>query len=324
MKKLNKEHSILLIIILVLLLGIGYAFLNTQLKINGTADIYDGRWNVHFENYQETANSTVSPTSGNAPVITGDTTTEINYAVNFNEPGDVYEFTVFLVNGGTLNADVISLDTTVKVGDVVVTDIPAYIDYSISYANGDEYILPHSLSTESSEQIRVRVGYKQDITTAQYEESKLKTLHFNLKAVCIQSENTNAVYLYTDDFNITFHVGQRIPLEAEVGTSLSDVSNDIFLRHKMVNGIIERTDIGLYPYNSTLFLSYGDDVQKTSDYLDSLYHNEDDYLCVQSIENEFIYYCSDIIIDMQNGIVASRDNLHCVVNGGTSYCFEDD
>ena len=92
----------------------------------------------------------------------------------------------------------------------------------------------------------------------------------------------------------------------------------------MVNGIIERTDIGLYPYNSTLFLSYGDDVQKTSDYLDSLYHNEDDYLCVQSIENEFIYYCSDIIIDMQNGIVASRDNLHCVVNGGTSYCFEDD
>ncbi len=316
MKKMNKEHKVLLVLIVLLSIGIGYAFLNTQLKINGTADISDGRWNVHFENYQETANSTVSPTSGNAPVITGDTTTEISYAVNFNEPGDVYEFTVFLVNGGTLNADVISLDTTVKVGDVEVSDIPTYIDYSITYANGDDYILPHALSTGNSEQIRVRVGYKQDITTAQYEESKLKTLHFNLKAVCTQGDNMNITYVYTDVKSIPFHIGQRIPIGVKVSTSLSDVYNDIFLRHKMVNGKIERTDIGLYATGTYFILPCGDGLQKTIEYLNTLIVDDHNF-CYQ---DNGIFYCDVFWIDVQHGIDVSTYGWHCVVNGESSYC----
>ena len=86
----KRKYKYLLLIVILLFISIGYALLSVDLGVSGMLNIDDSSWNVHFENYQETNNSTVSPTSGNAPVITGNTTTEISYAVQFNEPGELW------------------------------------------------------------------------------------------------------------------------------------------------------------------------------------------------------------------------------------------
>ena len=323
MKKLNKEHSILLIIILVLLLGIGYAFLNTQLKINGTADIYDGRWNVHFENYQQTANSTISPTSGNVPVITGDTTTEISYGVNYKAPGDVYEFTIDVVNGGTLNANVVSLESTVMIGSEVVSTLPDYIDYSLTYANGDEYVLPHELPKEESEKLLIRVEYKHDLTLEQYEESKGKTISFRLKLVCVQGENTNIAYVYTNTPGITFHIGGKIPEGVEIYTDCWSIpEGDVFLRHKMVDGKIEKTDIAYY-YGDYYFIppyeiGNQEQFEKTVQYIEEIYG--EGYCIFEDGDTEFD--CNAFRFKYNERLKAFDSSYYCSIEDDTSICEE--
>ena len=47
----NKRKTYTLgIILLVLFLGIGYAYLSTTLSINGTTDIDSNTWNVYWNN----------------------------------------------------------------------------------------------------------------------------------------------------------------------------------------------------------------------------------------------------------------------------------
>ena len=50
MRSDRKQTILFIIILLVLSMGIGYAFLTTTLSIDGTSDIDSAVWNVHFEN----------------------------------------------------------------------------------------------------------------------------------------------------------------------------------------------------------------------------------------------------------------------------------
>ncbi len=326
LKNMNKEHKVLLILILVLSIGIGYAFLNTKLKINGTANIYDGRWNVHFENYQETSNTTVSPSNVSTPIIIEDSTAEISYTVNFNEPGDVYEFTIDIVNGGTLNAIVKSFETTIMVGNEVVSTIPDYLEYSLTNVDGTPYTTPHDLSTESSKTLLIRVVYKRDITEEQYAESKQKSLHFNVKAVCEQGENTQIVYVYTKS-TLTYNVGQRLPLEAVVTTDYSNFTGYVFLRHKMVNGKIESTDIGYLFGDVHFFPAYEignlEQFRKTAELIKAMYYEDrcnfiDDG---ETLECQDFYTERDFVANYQNDLVFEDGELSCSVNSVSSRCY---
>ncbi len=243
---MRKEHKYLLLIVILLSLGVGYAFLNANLTINGTANIKDNTWNVHFVNYQRSYNSTASTIS--EPVIEGDTTTEISYEVSFQEPGDYYEFTVDVINTGTLNAIIDSLETTVFDGDNELSGIPDYFDYSVTYGNGNEYVLPHELKIKIKDTLLVSLGFKRDITAAQYEEIAGKSFRFNMKVNSIQGSNAGApTYVYTNSPQYNY-VGEELPIEAHVYHNYEDIQTKAFLRHKIVRGIIESTDMG-YKYN---------------------------------------------------------------------------
>ena len=254
MKKLNKEHLALILIILLLVAGIAYAVLTVHLKINGYVSINDGRWNVHFENYQQTANSTITPTSGNAPVITGDTTTEISYAITFQQPGDVYEFTIDIVNGGTMDASVVALEKYITINDVL-TEIPAYLTYTATYINGTEYTTPHFLEVDATDSLLVRVEFKRDISIEQLNAVAGKTIQFHLKPIFVQGDSSEidpSTYVYTLYSGHRFNVGKPIPQYVRVYEKYQDINDRVFLRHKIVNGVVESTYIG-YIYNKKLY-----------------------------------------------------------------------
>ena len=322
MMKKSRMYKYLILIVIVLSIGIGYAFLTVDLKINGTVGINDSRWNVHFANYQQTSNSTITPTNGNAPVITGDTTTEISYNVTFNEPGDVYEFTVDIVNGGTMEATITSLETDLKIGDNAVSYIPNYLEYSLTYSNGDEFVIPHGLAAWVSEKVLVRVEFMQNISIEQYEEAAGKTFHFDLKPIYVQgdgsAQDSNYHYLYSNDSEF-FYTGQTIPAYAYVYDDYKDFDTNVFLRLSMDGDIIAKADVGFIADGNTYFIpTYDvyDQFDEVADYLLSFISVNDSCRYVPGYK----FDCQNIYLYYSEGITIYDGSFFCNANNVYSYC----
>ena len=99
MKKNKNKKTKIILLILVLCVTLGYAALRTGLNINGIASIPRVSWDVYFANYQKSASTNITPTTEpSTPVGTKPTT--VSYAVTLANPGDLYEFTIDVVNGG--------------------------------------------------------------------------------------------------------------------------------------------------------------------------------------------------------------------------------
>ena len=170
MKRKQKNKKILVVAIaLLLLISIGYAAISTTLTINGTANIAATSWNVYFTNIQTTTGS-VTPTV--APTTSGTSTTTLNYTVTLEEPGDFYEFTVDVKNGGTINAKIADNG----VSNTALTQAQdTYVNYTVAYADGTAIAAGDKLSKAGAtisgitdtRTIRVRVEYDSTITPEQ-------------------------------------------------------------------------------------------------------------------------------------------------------------
>ena len=129
LKKKNNRTIIIISLLLLLVIGFGYAYLNSNLSITGATAVAGNTWDIHFANVQVTTGSVTATTP--ATINTTDNT-KVNYAITLERPGDFYDFTVDIVNAGTLPGK-ISLSTVTGI-DSAYEDI---IEYSINYTNGD-------------------------------------------------------------------------------------------------------------------------------------------------------------------------------------------
>ena len=177
------------LVTLLILIGLGYAALRAGLNINGTANVASSSWDVHFENLQNTQAANITPTSVSDPTSQNKLTT-ISYEINLEEPGDVYEFTVDVVNAGSIDAMIESISS--KYNDVEIDvdhPVPNYIDYSVTYSDGEEIEENHLLSHNTRETYKVHIGYKEDISVL---PSTSSTLQFDLTVDYVQA-NENAI-----------------------------------------------------------------------------------------------------------------------------------
>ena len=167
MKKNKKKDKVFLYLLIILGITVGYALLSTTLKIIGTAGIKSNTWNIHWENVQPNAESTVT---AETPSIT-ENATKVSYEVTLELPGDYYEFTVDAKNDGSINGEITKVDHKVYavVGGVPSTEpttLPSYINYSIYYdgtttepAEGD------ILASGAKQTYRIRIEYDPEATT---------------------------------------------------------------------------------------------------------------------------------------------------------------
>lgn len=163
MKK-NKKISFLLLII-VLLLGVGYALLTSQLSINGVSTINNATWNVYWNNVQIDTGSVTDVTIP-ARIKTGKT--EVEFNVKLNTPGDYYEFTVDAVNAGTIDAMVGSFSKGVYASDgITAKELPDYLEYTVTYGDNNLIENKHLLAANSTATYKVRVSFKRDINASQ-------------------------------------------------------------------------------------------------------------------------------------------------------------
>ena len=170
--KEKKRVRIIIISVLVIFIGLGFALLESPLDIIGNAGINKTTWDVHFDNANITDYSDSNMLS-NVPSIKGEDKQEIEYEITFNKPGDYYEFTVDMVNSGNLDAELKSYTTKLQIDngqEITLTEdnwntyFPSYLDFSLTNTDGDLSYL----EVGDSSTIKIRIGLNYNISTEEF------------------------------------------------------------------------------------------------------------------------------------------------------------
>ncbi len=181
-RKKKKVLSILVLLLLVLGISIGYAVLSQTLTINGTSSIGGSTWNVHFENVQVSAGSVSGANVTTAPTATGTETVSLTYNVTLNQPGDFYEFTVDVKNGGSINAKLNAAPTIT--GPTGAQDV--YTNTSFTDTNGNAVTASETLAAGAKKTYKVRVEFDSNISASQL-PSTAQSITFNVSMPWVQA-----------------------------------------------------------------------------------------------------------------------------------------
>lgn len=203
-KNNNKRSKLILLLLLIMGISIGYAALSSTLNINGNTNIKTAKWDIHFENLIKTTGSATA--TKDAAIDT--TKMLIEYGVKLPKPGDFYEFTVEVVNAGSIDAMV---SKVVKTG--LDDSQSKYITYKVTYADGTEVKEKDKLSAGDKKSIKVRVEYRTDLDSADL-PTEDKAIDLSFQVVYVQADDT------TKDENSTF------PTYFAIGTPTTSSTTD--------------------------------------------------------------------------------------------------
>ena len=162
----KKRRKKIYALILLLTISIGYALLSTTLKINGIANIKSNTWDIHWDdNSIQVTDGSINPTS--AATVTDSKKTIVDFNVEFEMPGDYYEFYIDAVNEGSIDGVVESViakayDST----GTQETTLPSYLLYQVVY--GDTETVPQVNDVLQAGKLRtykVRVEFDTAATT---------------------------------------------------------------------------------------------------------------------------------------------------------------
>ena len=173
MKK-KKRMTIVALLVMVAAITIGYSALSSTLNITGTSKITAAGWDVHFANVSVATGSVTGAQVVKEPTITkvDGKDLKVEYEVNLNTPGEYYEFTVDVVNGGTIDAKLSELPTLAGVS----TAQDVYVNYTFTHTDGTAITKGETLAAGATKNFKVRVEFDKNITA-----SKLYTSQQTLK-----------------------------------------------------------------------------------------------------------------------------------------------
>ena len=205
----NKKSFIFL---LILCLGLGFAYLSTQLNIVGNTTVSGNKWSVYFNRVDITSGSVQATVE---PTVIGTTTTYLEYTVNLDKPGDFYEFTVEAKNDGTIDAMIDSIAMT-----TLETNVAKYVNYMATYLDGEELQQKDVLAAKTSTTYKIRVEYKEDIEATDLDESDTDlTLTFGVNYVPSKSnKSARQTSLFVDLI--------KENAQNDIGLDFSQISSD--------------------------------------------------------------------------------------------------
>ncbi|MBQ3308053.1 MAG: hypothetical protein IJG68_07685 [Bacilli bacterium] len=185
MRRDNKQTTTYFILFSLLLIGVIYAILQANLQINGTAKIKSNTWDIHFNNIQVNENSVSIGTGDSPATIDENNNCKVDFEVTLSLPGDFYEFTIDVVNAGTIDGMISTLNKTLKVNNEVVSEVPDYLEYSVTYSDGLEIEKNHKITAGTTETYLVRLEFKTDIE----ELPEATTISTSLVPQYLQADN---------------------------------------------------------------------------------------------------------------------------------------
>ena len=169
-----------IVLISVFTLTIAYAALNAVLTISGNAQVTASNWDIHMENPKVTNGSATTT----VPSINGN---NLTFSTTLNMPGDYYEFTVDVVNGGSIEA---MIDSVVKTPELTTAQAK-YLKYEITYQNGESINTKQNIAAGATTPIKVRLEYRNDLSASDL-PTTADTLSLSLTLVYVQSDGTGS------------------------------------------------------------------------------------------------------------------------------------
>lgn len=179
MSRTKLSFKYLFIILIILFISIGFAYLSTNIDLIGSTIVKKNSWDIYFDNVVITNGSELEVLS---PTIDETNKSEISYEVNLNKPGDVYSFDVDVVNNGTINAVISLIENT-----VLTESQKKYLNYSITYKDGIEVEENNLLKAKDRETFTVKVEFLEDVNLIDLPDS-VEKLSFNLRLEYVQAD----------------------------------------------------------------------------------------------------------------------------------------
>ena len=166
-------------LVCVFTLTIAYAALNAVLTISGSAQVTSADWDIHLANPKVTNGSATTT----APTIKTSSTME--FSTTLNMPGDFYEFTVDVVNSGSIDA---MIENVIKNPELDASQ-KKYLNYEVTYQNGESITTKQILSHGTTMPIKVRIEYRKDLIASDLPTGQV-VLDLSLTLEYIQSDGT--------------------------------------------------------------------------------------------------------------------------------------
>ena len=299
-KSNNKRSKLILLLLLIMGISIGYAALSSTLNINGNTNIKTAKWDIHFENLVKTTGSATA--TKDAAIDT--TKMLIEYGVKLPKPGDFYEFTVEVVNAGSIDAMV---SKVVKTG--LDDSQSKYITYKVTYADGTEVKEKDKLSAGDKKSIKVRVEYRTDLDSADL-PTEDKAIDLSFQVVYVQADDT------TKEETSTF------PTYFAIGTPTTSSTTDYkTLNRNTFAALGSDGSLGVCIYDNGLFCLKSNDFENTKAKMKEHFGAD---ICDESSSS---YGCQNDAFNCgagTDGFVSCIDkvtNQSCFVGGsGSSFC----
>lgn len=171
-KVTHKNIILLSVLVLCLFIGIGFAYLQSSLSINGNSVIARGTWDVHYENLVVKEGST----GADNPATISEDKKSIDLTLNFTELSQYYEFEVDIVNAG-------ELDAMLDYSDMMnySNELNNMINYSVKYLNSVDFKPNAILPAQARERVRITFEMK-DKSDWYFGEN-----NFNLESFYVQA-----------------------------------------------------------------------------------------------------------------------------------------
>lgn len=198
-----KKRNYGIILVLILLIGVGYAYLSTTLTINGIANFKKNDWNIIWDEESiDVLRESVTMTAAEqteegggyfaprcATTAQGKDCTTVEYKAPLRLPGDIYHFQVDMWNKGSIDA-MITENGVRKLIDPQFSDAEkAYIIYEVKYADGNDIKVGDGLKAGAKRKVDVYIKYRDDVTASQLpDEDNVRTLRSEFEFV--QADNT--------------------------------------------------------------------------------------------------------------------------------------
>ena len=168
-----------IVLISIFSLTIIYAALSTTLNINGNAEVSSASWDIHLDNVQLNSGSATTT----APTITESRTA--TFSTTLSTPGDFYEFTIDVVNEGSIDAMIDSVTKT----PTLTTAQAKYLNYIVEYQNGESINTKQLVAKNSFVRLKVRVEFRKDVIASDL-PTQSETLNLSLTVNYVQSDTT--------------------------------------------------------------------------------------------------------------------------------------
>ena len=183
----NRDRKILYIVFCIVLISIFsltivYAALSVTLNIQGNAQVVASSWDIHLANAKVTSDSV----NDSIPTISSDGKTA-TFSTTLNMPGDFYEFTIDVVNNGSIDAMIYSVTK-----EPTLTETQAkYLNYIIEYQNGESISTKQLVSKESFVRLKVRVEFRKDVIASDLPTTS-ETLNLSFTVNYIQNDGSGS------------------------------------------------------------------------------------------------------------------------------------